>query len=111
MDLDEIGIGDALGTDYFHLREQMTAQQADYLARTREFVRTEVHPIIIEYWEKAEFPWPLIEKLGPVGIIGDGIVGYGCPDMDPMSAGLIAMEMTRGDGSMGTFLVVLAASR
>ena len=106
MDLDEIGIGDALGTDYFHLREQMTAQQADYLARTREFVRTEVNPIIIEYWEKAEFPWPLIEKLGPVGIIGDGIVGYGCPDMDPMSAGLIAMEMTRGDGSMGTFLVV-----
>jgi len=106
MDLDEIGIGDALGTDYFHLREQMTAQQADYLARTREFVRTEVHPVIIDYWEKAEFPWPLIEKLGPVGIIGDGIVGYGCPDMDPMSAGLIAMEMTRGDGSMGTFLVV-----
>jgi len=106
MDLDEIGIGDALGTDYFHLREQMTAQQADYLARTREFVRTEVRPTIIDYWEKAEFPWPLIEKLGPVGIIGDGIAGYGCPDMDPMSAGLIAMEMTRGDGSMGTFLVV-----
>ena len=106
MDLNGIGIGDALGTDYFHLREQMTAQQADYLARTREFVRTEVQPTIIDYWEKAEFPWPLIEKLGPVGIIGDGIVGYGCPDMDPMSAGLIAMEMTRGDGSMGTFLVV-----
>ena len=56
MDLDEIGIGDALGTDYFHLREQMTAQQADYLARTREFVRTEVHPIIIEYGGESRVP-------------------------------------------------------
>ena len=98
MDLDEIGIGDALGTDYFHLREQMTAQQVDYLARTREFVRTEVNPIIIEYWEQAEFPWPLIEKLGPVGIIGDGIVGYGC-EWIRCRCGLIAMEMTRGDGA------------
>jgi glutaryl-CoA dehydrogenase len=102
----EIGIGEALGTDYFHLREQATPQQLDYLARTREFVQKEVQPTINDYWEQAEFPWPLIEKLATVGIVGDGIPGYGCPDMDPMSAGLIAMEMARGDGSMATFLVV-----
>jgi glutaryl-CoA dehydrogenase len=102
----EIGIGDALGTDYFHLKDQATPQQLDYLARTREFVQTEVRPSINDYWERAEFPWPLIEKMAKVGIIGDGIKGYGCPDMDPMSAGLIAMEMARGDGSMATFLVV-----
>ena len=43
-----------------------------------------------------------------VGIVGDGIVGYGCPEMDQMSAGLITMELSRGDGSLATFLGVQA---
>ena len=38
----------------------------------------------------------LIEKMAPLGIIGDGIEGYGCPPMDPMSAGLINMEIHKG---------------
>jgi glutaryl-CoA dehydrogenase len=46
--------------------------------------------------------------MGGLGIVGDGIEGYGCPPMDPMSAGLINMELHRGDGSMGTFLAVQA---
>ena len=29
------------------------------------------------YWERAEFPFSLIEKMAPLGIIGDGIEGYG----------------------------------
>ena len=39
-------------------------------------------PVINGYWERAEFPWPLIEKLGDSGLVGDGIEGYGCPPMD-----------------------------
>ena len=49
------------------------------------------------------------EKLATVGIVGDGIAGYGCPDIDPLSAGLITMELSRGDGSLATFVGVLAA--
>jgi glutaryl-CoA dehydrogenase len=102
------GIGDALGTDYFFLKEQMTPQQLDYLRRTREFVDHEVLPVINGYWERAEFPWPLVERLAKLGIVGDGIDGYGCPPMDPLSAGLIHMELNRGDGSLGTFVRVQA---
>src|SRR5712671_6203959 len=86
----------------------MTPQQLDYLRRTREFVDREVLPVINGYWERAEFPWPLVEQLAKLGIVGDGIDGYGCPTMDPMSAGLIHMELNRGDGSLGTFLAVQA---
>ena len=50
-----------------------------HLERTRAFVDEEVLPVINGYWERAEFPWPLVEKLGELGIVGDGIVGYGCP--------------------------------
>ena len=107
MDL-HYSIGEALGTDYFGLREPFTAEQESYLVRTREFVDAEVLPVINGYWERAEFPWPLIEKMSPLGIVGGGIEGYGCPPMDPLSAGLVNMEINRGDGSLGTFLAVQA---
>jgi glutaryl-CoA dehydrogenase len=43
-----------------------------------------------------------------LGIVGDGIEGYGCPAMSPLAVGLITMELNRGDGSLGTFLGVQA---
>ena len=101
-------IGKAPGTDCFGLREPFTAQQESYLLRTREFVDAEVLPVINDYRERAEFPWALVEKMSPLGIVGDGIQGHGRPPMDPMSAGLINMEINRGDGSLGTFLAVQA---
>ncbi|MET8872263.1 acyl-CoA dehydrogenase family protein [Nocardia sp. NPDC004604] len=107
MDL-QIGVADALGTDYFFLRERITPAQFDVLSRTREFVAKEVRPVINDYWERAEFPFPLLKSLSEVGIIGDGIVGYGCPDLDPISVGLAYMELSRGDGSIGTFAGVQA---
>jgi glutaryl-CoA dehydrogenase len=101
-------IGKSLGTDYFGLRDELTEAEQAYLERTREFVDTEVLPVINGYWERAEFPWALVKKMGELGIVGDGIVGYGCPPMSPVAAGLINMELNRGDGSLGTFQAVQA---
>ena len=64
--------------------------------------------MINEYWENAELPWPLIKRMGELGIVGDGIEGYGCPEMSPLAVGLINMELNRGDGSLATFLGVQA---
>jgi poly(3-hydroxyalkanoate) synthetase len=104
----EAGLGQALRTDYFLLREEFTPAQLGYLDRARAFVHDDVLPVINGYWERAEFPWPLIKKLGEAGLVGDGIAGYGCPEMDPLAAGLVTMELNRGDGSIGTFLGVQA---
>ena len=104
----EAGLGEALRTDYFLLRDEFTPAQLDYLERARAFVHDDVLPVINGYWERAEFPWPVIKKLGEAGLVGDGIQGYGCPEMDALSAGLITMELNRGDGSIGTFVGVQA---
>jgi glutaryl-CoA dehydrogenase len=101
-------IGRSLATDYFGIADQLTDEELDYLRRARAFVDDEVLPVINGYWERAEFPWPLIQQLGKLGIVGDGIVGYGCPPMSPIATGLVHMELNRGDGSLGTFLGVQA---
>ena len=101
-------IGRSLSTDYFRIADQLSTEEHGYLLRTRAFVDDEVLPVINGYWERAEFPWPLIEKLAKLGIVGDGIQGYGCPPMSPITTGLVHMELNRGDGSLGTFLGVQA---
>ena len=57
------GIGRSLGTDYFLIADQLTREELGYLRRTREFVDDEVLPVINDYWERAEFPWPLVDRM------------------------------------------------
>jgi glutaryl-CoA dehydrogenase len=102
------GIGRSLGTDYFRIADQLTDEERDYWRRTRDFVDDEVLPVINGYWERAEFPWPLLEKMAKLEIVGDGIEGYGCPLMSPIASGLVHLELNRGDGSLGTFVGVQA---
>jgi glutaryl-CoA dehydrogenase len=99
-------IGKALGTDYFLLRPELTEQELGYLDRTRLFVEEEVLPVMPDMWERAEMPFDLVRRLGELELVGDGIEGYGCPPMSPIAAGLIHMELNRGDGSLGTILGV-----
>ena len=104
----ETDIGRALGTDYFLLRSELTEDELDYLDRTRRFVEEEVLPVMPGYWERAEVPLDLVRRLGELGLVGDGIDGYGCPPMSMVAAGLIQMELSRGDGSLATLLGVQA---
>jgi glutaryl-CoA dehydrogenase len=100
-------LGYALSTDYFFLREQLTDEQLDVLRRVRAFVDDEVLPVIGGYWERAEVPWPLIRRLGELGIVGEDIgSSYGCPGLSPIACGLVAMELNRGDGSLATVVGV-----
>jgi glutaryl-CoA dehydrogenase len=93
-------LGTALATDYFLLREQLGDAEWDVLVRTRRFVDDEVLPVINDYWERAEFPWPLVRRVAELGLFDDG--------MSPLAIGLVHMELNRGDGSLGTFFGVQA---
>ena len=101
-------IGRSLGTDYFRIGDQLTPTEREIWRRTRDFVDHEVLPVINGYWERAEFPVPLVAGLAELGVVGDGIDGYGCPALSPIATGLVHMEINRGDGSLGTFLGVQA---
>ncbi len=58
------------------------------------------------YWDRAEFPFELVPKIAELGIIGTTIHGYGCPGLSRLAAGMATCEMSRGDGSVNTFIGV-----
>ena len=101
-------LGEALGTDFFSVREQFTAEQWERFIAVRRFVDEEVLPDIGGYWERAELPWHLFRRLPELKVVGEDIEGYGAAGMSPMACGLVHMELHRGDGSRGTFLGVHA---
>ena len=96
----------SLGTDYYLLEEMLSQEDREVRDKVRSFADEEVVPVINEYWEKAEFPFEMIPKIAELNIAGTTIEGYGCPGMSHLSAGLVAVEMSRGDGSINTFLGV-----
>ncbi|MEJ7819042.1 MAG: acyl-CoA dehydrogenase family protein [Rubrobacteraceae bacterium] len=96
----------SLGTDYYVLDDLFTDEEREVRDKVRAFADAEVIPIINSYWEKAEFPFELVPKVAALGIAGGAIEGYGCPGMSHTAAGLVAIEMSRGDGSLNTFFGV-----
>jgi glutaryl-CoA dehydrogenase len=98
----------ALGTDFVRIAAEFGDEERDYLRRTRAFVDDEVLPVINGFWERAEFPADLVCRMGELGLVGDGIDYPGVPAMSAASAGLVAMELSRGDGSLATFAGVQA---
>src|ERR1700754_1825016 len=99
-------LGQALATDYFFVRDTFNDEQWERFLATRRFVADELLPVINDYGEAAELPWPLMRRLAELGLYGEDIEGYGCPGMSPLARGLVNMELHRGDGSLGTFLGV-----
>ena len=92
--------------DYYLLDELLTDEARAVRSRVRAFVESDVLPVINDYWDRAEFPWPLVSKLAGLGIVGSTIEGYGCPGLSRLAAGMATLEMSRGDGSINTFLGV-----
>jgi glutaryl-CoA dehydrogenase len=95
--------------DFFELDELLTDEEREIRDRVRAFVDEEVTPIINPYWERAEFPFSLIPSLAALNVCGGSIQGYDCPGMSAVAAGLVSMELTRGDGSLSTFFTVTSS--
>lgn len=95
--------------DFYLFEELLTDEEREYRERVRAFCDEAVIPLINPYWERAEFPFELIPKLAALNVVGGTIQGYGCPGMSSVAAGLVGMELSRGDGSIATFFTVTSA--
>jgi len=91
------------GSDIYLTDELLGDEERAVCDRVRRFSDEEVAPVINGYWERAEFPFELVPKLARLDVCGGTIQGHGCPGLSPLAAGLAAMELARGDGSVSTF--------
>lgn len=90
-------------TDFYELEALLDDNERETLHGVREFLRTEVQPVVTEYWSKAEFPFQLIPKIAELDINGWPYQGYGCPGGSYLFDGMLAMEFARCDPSLSTF--------
>ncbi|WP_251149962.1 acyl-CoA dehydrogenase family protein [Cellulosimicrobium sp. Marseille-Q4280] len=91
-----------LDVDYAGAFADATDADRAHQQRVRAFVQDEVLPVIDEYWERAEVPLDLVKRLGELDLLRDGVDVEGREHVSLMGAGLAAMEMSRGDGSVAT---------
>ena len=96
----------ASSADFYLTDELLTSEERAIRDKVRAFCDREVIPIINDYWERAEFPFELIPKLAKLNIAGGSLQGYACPGMSQTAAGLVALELARGDASVCTFFGV-----
>jgi glutaryl-CoA dehydrogenase len=93
-------------SDFYRIDDLLTDAEREVRDRVRAFCDKEVSPVINDYWERAEFPFELVPKLAALNLAGGTIEGYGCPGLSTVAAGLVGMELGRGDGSICTFFGV-----
>lgn len=96
------------GVDYFDLAADLTDDERSIWATVREFVDAQVIPVAGGFWERAEMPMDLLKVYGALDLVGDGLEGPGIPRLSHTAAGLVTMELSRGDGSFATMLGVQA---
>lgn len=97
---------DGVNIDPTGIFSELSEADAAWRAKARKFVLDEVKDDIHEYWDKADYPLHLVKKLGDADLLRDGLAIEGRREMSPLAAGLINMEMARGDGSVATIIGV-----
>ncbi len=97
---------DSPSSDFLGFELLLADQDRELLSRVRGFMNQVVEPQINEHWIRAEFPHHLIPQIAELGIAGLAYDGPGCPARGALVDGLVAMELSRTDASIGTFMGV-----
>jgi glutaryl-CoA dehydrogenase len=93
-------------SDFYDLAGLLGEEDRDLLRRVRAFMDEQVEPIINEYWTRGRFPRRLVPEIAKLGIAGNPYHGHGCPGRSFLTDGMVAMELSRGDPSVATFMGV-----
>jgi glutaryl-CoA dehydrogenase len=93
-------------SDFYDLEALLADEDRALLHRVRAFMDEDVAPVINDYWTRAKTPLELVPAMAELGIAGAQYSGYDCPGKSALLDGMIAMELSRGDPSIATFMGV-----
>lgn len=79
---------------------ELTTEQQEFRHIVHDFIAKEVKPKAHEVDETAQFNWPAVHKMGPLGLLGLEVPEeYGGAAMDAVSAAIAIEELGWGCGS------------
>jgi glutaryl-CoA dehydrogenase len=99
----ETALSPSVDGDFYRIADLLDEKERAVTRRVRDFMETEVAPVIEDYWARDKFPFELIPKIARVGIGGVGYEGYGAAGGSMLLNGFVAMELARVDCSIATF--------
>tara|TARA_R110000850_G_scaffold203228_1_gene329523 strand:+ start:142183 stop:143547 length:1365 start_codon:yes stop_codon:yes gene_type:complete len=92
--------------DFYNLDLKLSKEDRDIQLQVRNFMEDEVKPLVNDHWNRAAFPFEIIEKFAKLNIAGIAYEGYGCANKSFLLEGIIAQELARVDVSISTFFGV-----
>ncbi|MFS0868110.1 acyl-CoA dehydrogenase family protein [Microbacterium sp. 179-B 1A2 NHS] len=94
-----------VGTDYYAVFADIPDADREVWERAQDLV-DEVGDRMRDAWDAADYPMDVAARLGELDLLNDGIEHPRLTRFSPLAAGLVNMEVSRGDGSLGTVLAV-----
>ena len=101
----EYHLTDALDIDYYDVFADVPEADRAIWQRAREFGEAHVETMR-QAWNDHHYPLEIARAMGEAGLINDGVEHPDVEKISPLAAGLVNMELSRIDGSMGTILAV-----
>ncbi|SDH00067.1 acyl-CoA dehydrogenase family protein [Klenkia brasiliensis] len=97
---------DLLTGDFFGYESLLPEHERKDLLALREFLDDKVRPRVNDAWAAAEFPMDLIPEFTSIDVVGRAYEWEGRPPASKLYNGFQALELSRVDPSIATFLGV-----
>jgi len=94
--------------DFCFFDDLLTPEEVKLRKEVREFSEREIVPNINEYYEKAEYPEPILEKVGKQGWFELFVKKPYGKDANAMNLGITVLELARADASISSMFLVHA---
>ncbi|MCZ0735302.1 acyl-CoA dehydrogenase family protein [Phreatobacter sp. AB_2022a] len=89
--------------DFYRMLHLLGEDERTIVRRVRDFMESEIAPIIEDYWARDAFPFEIVPKLRALDIAGIGYRGYGSAGGSWLLNAVLCMEIARVDASIATF--------
>ncbi len=95
--------------DFMDMDSMFSEEELLMRSSVRDFVSSEVIPLLQDAHRKEEFPVDLVPRFGELGLLGANLKGYGCAGISDIAYGLVMQELERGDSGIRSFVSVQGA--
>ena len=104
MTLTETSALTPLASDFYGFEAALTDREKDLLSRLRNYLETEVKPVVNDHWERAEFPLFVAKGLAELGLFGMPWEEVRPFENSAVFRGWVALELARVDASIATLV-------